>query len=340
MFFLFRAVHLTKYYRAEGYNSHKNTSTRILVNRGFADCGGKLVEVYLDVLVLENLVINYLILYTTAKFSKNRSSHLRLLLGALVGAAYVVVLVMLPGIKVYYTTLAKIILSLAIVAVAFRPEKVRTFLKTLTVFYVSTFLYAGACFAFLYLSKGGGFVRNGIVFISWKSPWTLLFLAILAGAIIIRVFWEQIQLRLIREKLLIQLKIVFDDRISCMAALVDTGNSLHDPLTNTPVIVAEFKAIREILPLDIQTIFEESRENDLSSVINTVSQSDWFTRFRLIPFTSLGKENGMLIGFKPDYVEIGEEEEGKGIQNVIVGIYNKALSRNEKYNALLNPDLV
>ena len=41
----------------------------------------------------------------------------------------------------------------------------------------------------------------------------------------------------------------------------------------------------------------------------------------------------MLIGFKPDYIEIGEEEDKKGVSNVIVGIYNKTLSKNEKYKA-------
>ena len=31
---------------------------------------------------------------------------------------------------------------------------------------------------------------------------------------------------------------------------------------------------------------------------------DYISRFRLIPFSSLGKQNGMLIGFKPDKVTI------------------------------------
>jgi len=95
--------------------------------------------------------------------------------GALAGAAYVVVLLLMPNLKVYCTTLAKFALSLLIVAIAFSPAKPALFIKTLAVFYVSTFIFAGAAFAFLYLNQTGGFVRNGIVYI-WNSKGTTLFL--------------------------------------------------------------------------------------------------------------------------------------------------------------------
>jgi len=298
------------------------------------------VDIYIDVLFLENLVMNYLILLLTAKFSKIRASNLRLLLGALVGAAYVIVLILLPGMKNYYTTFAKVVLSFAIIAVTFSPERLGAFLKTLAIFYVSTFIFAGAAFTFIYINQSGGFVRNGIVYVFWRSKWTVLFLSIITVGIVIRVFWEIFQYRYARDKLLIPLKISFENRAVDIEALIDTGNSLYDPLTKMPVVVVEFRVIKDILPLEIKSIFENSKENDLSSVTNIVSNSSWFSRFRLIPFTSLGKENGMLIGFKPDYIEIGESLEKKGVSNVIVGIYNRILSKNEKYNALLSPELM
>lgn len=298
------------------------------------------MEIFIDIIFLENLVMNYLILQLTAMFSKSRTSSLRLFLGALLGAMYVVLLILLPGIQVYYTTAAKIVLSLAIVAVAFSPERFAGFFKTLAIFYISTFIFAGAAFAFLYFSEGGGFIKNGVVVTLGNGKWVYIFLSVITVGIIVRIFWDMLQYKFTREKLLIPLKISFESRIIDLAALVDTGNSLHDPLSNLPVIVVEFNAIQEILPCEIKNIFEQSKEDDLTSVTNIVSKSTWFSRFRLIPFTSLGKENGMLIGFKPDYIEIGENEEKKGVSNVIVGIYNRALSKNEKYKALLSPELV
>lgn len=304
---------------------------------------GSSVEIYLDIVILENIVINYLILLVTSKFTKNRSSNLRLLLGAVLGAAYLAAMILLPDMKVYTTVFSKLLLSIAMVATAFSFNKLKTFFKTLLVFYATTFLFAGAGFTLMFLNREWGIIKNGVLmtpFSLLNTKWSELILAFALVFIILRVVWDVIQSKIIREKLLVQLIISFDRKAIMLHALVDTGNSLYDPLTNMPVVVVEFSAIKELLPADIRNIFENDSDNDLSKVTSTISSSDWFSRFRLIPFTSLGRENGMLIGFRPDYIEIGTESEKKGVRDVIIGIYNRALSRNEQYKALLNPELM
>lgn len=301
------------------------------------------VEIYIDIVFLENIVINYLILLVTAKFSKNRSSSIRLFLGSSVGAAYVVLMLLLPDMKIYTTVLAKVLLSITIVAVAFHSEKIAAFLKILAVFYASTFIFAGAGFALLYFNQSGQVIRNGVIISTiplLDTKWTQIFLAIALAGIVIRVLWDIIQHRFIKEKMLVQLLISFDSREIVLFALVDTGNSLHDPLTNMPVVVVEYSVLKVILPEEIRSIFEGEIENDLNKMTTAISHSSWFSRFRLIPFTSLGKENGMLIGFRPDFIEIDRDNEKKDFNEVIVGIYNKALSKNEKYRALLGPELI
>jgi stage II sporulation protein GA (sporulation sigma-E factor processing peptidase) len=299
-----------------------------------------ILEIYLDILMLENLVINFLILYVTAKFSKLNVSTLRLFLGAVVGALYVAFLVVQPDMKIYYTTASKILLSMFIIAITFSPKKILVFIKTLVIFYISTFIFAGAALAFLFFNQKGGFVRNGIVYVFGQSKMSLIFFSLITVGIIIKIFMEVIQTKFVKDRLLIPVKIAFDNRAIDIPALVDTGNSLRDPLTNIPVMVVEYVALKELLPEEIKKIFTESEECDLNNVTTIISNSKWFSRFRLIPFNSLGRENGMLIGFRPDYVEIGDDDEKRGIRNVIVGIYNKSLSRTDKYKALLGPDLI
>ena len=301
---------------------------------------GTYLEVYWDVLVLENFVINFLILLVTAKLSRLRVSTLRLLAGSIIGALYVGFIILQPDLEVYYTTIAKILLSMFIVAVTFSPRKVLQFIRTLAIFYISTFIFAGAAFAFLFFRHQGGFVRNGIVCVFGQSQWSMLVFSIITVGIIVKIFLEVIQSRLTKENMLVHVKISFDNRAIDLSALIDTGNSLRDPLTNIPVMVVEFKALKELLPQEIKSIFDGAQEDDLNYVTTIISKSKWFSRFRLIPFCSLGKENGMLIGFKPDFIEIGGEDDKRGVKNVIVGIYNRSLSRNEKYKALLGPELV
>ena len=57
-------------------------------------------------------------------------------------------------------------------------------------------------------------------------------------------------------------------------------------------------------------------------------------QFRIIPFSSLGRENGVLLGFKPDYIKIKMEEELLKKEGY-VGIYQGKLSDNEEYHAIV-----
>lgn len=300
------------------------------------------MEIYLDILLLENIVINYIILVVTAKLAKCRVPSLRLLLGAVIGASYVI-LILLPDMKIFITTIAKIFLSFLIIAAAFGHRKFSSYLKTLFTFYITTFIFGGAAFAFLYFYSDAGLIKNGVFFAAprfLETKWTQLFFAIAFAGIATRVIWELLRQKYVKEKMLVHLMISFDKKVIVLYALVDSGNALHDPLTNMPVVVVEFDALKTILPEEIRKIFEEVGEDDLNGISLAISKSSWFTRFRMIPYTSLGRENGMLIGFRPDFIEIENENEKKDVSDVVVGIYNKSLSRNEKYRALLGPELI
>ena len=91
------------------------------------------MEIYLDIVILENIVINYLILLVTSRFSKNRTSSLRLFLGSVAGTAYLVLMILLPEVKVYTTLVSKFLLSIGMVAITFSFNRFSV-LKTLALF--------------------------------------------------------------------------------------------------------------------------------------------------------------------------------------------------------------
>lgn len=297
------------------------------------------MEVYVDVLFLENCIINYIILEVTSRLAKSRQSGLRTVCGASIGALYTVLIVLFPYVNLWYSMAGKLLLSFLMVSVSFGIKRISEFFKMLIAFYISTFIFAGAAFAFIYFKKSSEIIGNGIVYLYWQSKWSSILLAALSTIIMVKILLEFIQIKITREKLHVPVRIVFEKMGVGIEALIDTGNSLSDPLSGMPVIVVEFAAIKKILPVEIFNLFDQSMENDLVAVMNVISNSSWFSRFRIIPFTSLGKENGVLIGFKPDYIEIGDGEKKKGISNVIVGIYNKSLSKDNNYNALVGLEL-
>ncbi|MDK2789208.1 MAG: hypothetical protein PWP07_2453, partial [Epulopiscium sp.] len=57
-------------------------------------------------------------------------------------------------------------------------------------------------------------------------------------------------------------------------------------------------------------------------------------------FSSLGMPNGMLVGFRPDQVEVIEHDNTSTVlKDVVIGIYNQRLSKDNRYQALLHPDI-
>lgn len=59
----------------------------------------------------------------------------------------------------------------------------------------------------------------------------------------------------------------------------------------------------------------------------------------MIPYSSLGKQNGMLIGIKADWLIVKQEDVEQKKENVIIGIYNKSLTKKGEYRALMGLEL-
>ena len=258
---------------------------------------------------------------------------------AIIGSMYVVLMLLFPNIHVFYTVISKIVLSILIVFIAFSPSSVSDFFKTICVFYVSTFILAGSMLFFVYLNKKGSIVKNGVIYMFWNFTNSVLVMAILTVCLILKIVWSYIKFRSLKEKLLIPICINFDNKDVKVNALLDTGASLSDPFSDLPIIVVEFGSIRDILPLEIQEIFKQSKSEDLSFITNTISNSKWVKRFRVIPFNSLGNKNGMLIGFKADNVSFCQTNKIKEFSNVIIAIYDEVLTNSNSYSALIGLEL-
>lgn len=67
---------------------------------------------------------------------------------------------------------------------------------------------------------------------------------------------------------------------------------------------------------------------------------DYMSKLKFIPFSSLGKQNGMLLGIKPNYIKVISNETETINENVIIGIYNKSLTKRGEYRALVGIELI
>lgn len=303
---------------------------------------GERYTVYLDVVFAINFFMDFVLLWATSKFSQVRTSFLRLTVGALIGACYSLAL-MLPSLHSFLAFSAKILFSVMMVFAAFPPLRPRKFLQVLGYFYLVAFTMGGAMLGAIYLiSRDQDLygIMNGIFVFLANVRYTWLIAAVAAAFILVRYGVGFVKKNFLHSLFKVPVMIRFGDKSISTKALVDTGNQLKDPLTLKPVMILEFDVLKRVLPEEVVSALDESGEPDLYQIVDSLSGSPWASRIRVIPFTSIGRHKGMLVGIRPDEVIVITSEGNVRIKDIIVGIYHRQLSPEGAYRALLHPEVL
>ena len=66
-----------------------------------------------------------------------------------------------------------------------------------------------------------------------------------------------------------------------------------------------------------------------------IDKESYNARIRAIPYVSVGNKNGIMIAYKVDWIKLEYQDEINEIDNVLIGIYNDTLTKNNKYSALI-----
>ena len=293
---------------------------------------------YIDIIWLDNLIMNFLLLWGVYRFTRNKAPIWRLWASAFLGAGYAV-LVLLPGFGFLSHPAVKLGLSLAMLMTAYIIPAPRDFLKLLACFYGATFLFGGAALGLHYFFSSSIGYENGIFYIR-NFPVKMTFFSAVLVVFLYRTIWPLLQAKIRNSRLLYKLEIQFDGVSRIVEALLDTGNELSDPVSRSPVMVVEFEEIMPLLPKEVCRIFQEPGGTNLELVTRVMAGSTWINRIRIIPFNALGNTCGMLIGYRPDRAKILMDDGWKEIKDVIVGIYNQKLSGDNEYHALIHPQII
>ena len=295
------------------------------------------MTIYLDIVLLENLIMNYIILYSTALVTKIKPKQARLIIASTIGAIYSIV-AYISTLQVYSTIILKIILSIIIIYVAFNPQNIKKMLKQLLLFYLVSFLFGGLVFFLIYFLKPRDIlIKNGLFVGTY--PLKIVMLGATVGIPIIALTVKIIKTKLSKKNLFCHVKIKLENQQIETRGLIDTGNLLKDPISNTPVIVVEHTLLYDILPKYILNNLENILGGELERIPDEIKQK-YISKLKVIPFSSLGKQNGMLLGIKADEINIESEEENIVKDNVIVGIYDKSLTKHGEYRALVGMNLL
>ena len=104
------------------------------------------------------------------------------------------------------------------------------------------------------------------------------------------------------------------------------------------MIVAEYELIKPCLPPELQNLVEKAPSEE--ALLEQIIASSWANRLRLIPFSSIGRKNGMLLGVRADEVVLNIGTKDIVHTNTVIGIYRERLNPQGSYQLLIPADMV
>ena len=228
------------------------------------------MEIYLDVLMMLNFLVDLLLLVGTNRLSGHPPGAKKALPAALLGGIYGGVC-LLPGLAFLGGLFWRCVFWGLMSLVAFGWDLGRGFL-----------------FVLLSMALGG--------MVSLLNQGGFMALVLSAGAI------TGLCLLGFRGKVgaqrFVPVTISCGGKTASVTALVDTGNTLRDPVSGKPVLVVDETVAGEISALT---------QAQLRNPIATLSQYPG-CGYRLIPYSAVGCPGGMLLGLRPDSLHVNGRE--------------------------------
>lgn len=283
--------------------------------------------IYIDSLILLNFIIDYLLLLTTAKISGALISRLRLAAGSLIGAVYAAAMY-LPNLNFLSSIVIKLLLAAIMCAAAFGINK-RLF-KHFLLYMLISFLFGGAVLAvYLGLNPNGMQIINGVPYVNIGFR-TLLLITALVYCVMSMVFNRTGRHDGVKGELVESVVCLNGAKIN-VNTLVDTGNTLSDPVNNMPVIVVEWELSKRLLPQQVKSMLNEKSFTDPVSLMEDLSYMCKDVKFRLLPYKAVGTGSGLLLAVKSDKVISG----GRELKGALVAFSPTELSDGGSYRALI-----
>lgn len=242
------------------------------------------MTIYLDIIFIENLIMNYIILFGTA-FALNYKSYrlkaLRIFSASLIGAVYST-LSYTSIFPILCNNISKFIISIIMVLVAFKltplilPEKqyinfikisknvlsnqsikqfkknfanhliklLKQFIKNFIMFYLISFVIGGVSFAIICMIKNKNTIKT--------YPIKINLIAGIIGFITFSYSFANNKRLMKNNDLICYLQITLLGKTFNVKALVDSGNTLKDPYLKRNVIIIEKQLIEKKLHLNFE----------------------------------------------------------------------------------------
>lgn len=282
--------------------------------------------IYVDILVFMNTIINIYVLIITGLLSHSRINRYRIISGSLVGGLLACT-VLLPPMNAFLSLFLKIFGSSLIVFVSFENSGVDKYIRKLVSFVFVNCIFAGAVILFGFtFDTPLVYYNNANFYFDLSAPYLILISSL--TYILLKITLKRTS-KNSNEKCFYEIEISREKSVARCRCLSDTGSSLRDVFSDTPIIIVESGVIRNVICDELLMFL-----NDGFSGITEENKAE----IRLIPYKSISG-GGYLKAIKCDTIRIiGNDNSCYEIKNGYIAVYNGKLSKGE-YRAVLNPEI-
>ena len=282
--------------------------------------------IYVDTLFLLNAVIDYLLLLSAARLAGEPLRRVRFALGALLGGAYAVAL-FVPGLEFLSRPMCRLASALLLMLTAYGGS--RRLLRQGLLFLLLTCALGGGVVAIGLLGQGGLTLGKGVYYSSLDLKTVLLSAAVCYG--VLTLVFRRLAAHTALSGELVPIRLSLAGRHLELTALVDTGNTLTDPVSGQPVMVAEGESLGALFPADHRP--GHSDLLDPAGGMERLGTGTWRGRFRLLPYRSVGTAGGLLLAVRVDEAVCGRGKLGP----MLVALSPTPVSDGGGYRALIGP---
>lgn len=281
--------------------------------------------VYVDVLLVVNFIVNYFLLLASCRTASLAHHRMRMLLSALLGAGASLV-IFFPYMGVVPSILYKLLTAAIMVRIAFTYTRFSEYCKQLFMFFAVTFLFGGAMLGVsIGLSPKNMIYYNGIVYFDISA--VLLVITTAGSYAMISLFSRIFKANNPSDTLY---TVIIEDKhnMVTLKGMMDTGNHLKEPFSDTPVIITDYESVKSILPLHIKDYLLQ-RET---------LPADHENPMRMIPYMAVDS-GGLLPAFVPYKLYLIQGDIKYAVYDVYVAVAKEKIG-SHNYDILLNPDLI
>lgn len=303
---------------------------------------------YLDLILLLNFCIDFLLLWMTAQCRKLVVKKGRLACAAGLGSLFVLCL-FIPALASFYNFWGKLMVSMLMIWIAFGYGHFQKYVSTFLMFYFVSFITGGGMLAVHYLLQSNHQLVEGVMVthsagFGDKVAWWFVLLGFPVMYLFSSTRWRQLETTKVRLNHLVSVSIwINGHQISC-TGLIDTGNQLYEPVTNTPVLVIETRLLKSILPPSLYARFSQLEDDLLwnkGGLEQVLSQHDeWCSLLRFVPYRGVGQQMRLMLALKPELIEIRNDQESYRSRKVLLGLQQEVLSSGGEYQAIVHPTLL